>query len=131
MDETKRIEQELINLPHKWMKAWIGKDEATLNRILADDFLITSARSTGELATKSQYLQNALHGWTANTFRYERLQVRLYGETAIIHSLAKQTAMVDGKDWSGQFLLTAVWVKRDGRWQVVTRHSSNPAMATT
>lgn len=123
--------QELIECSREWMRAWIEKDEATLTQILADDFLITSARSTGELANKSDYLQNALHGWTADTFEYERIQVCIYGETAIVHSLARQTATVDGKDWSGKFLLTDVWVKRDGRWQVVTRHSSTPAKATT
>lgn len=129
MDESKQIEQDVIELSHAWMNAWIEKDEARLNQLLADDFLITSARSAGELANKSDYMQNALHGWTANTFTYERLQVRLYEETAIVHSFARQTATVDGKDWSGEFLLTDVWVKRDGRWQVVTRHSSVPAKA--
>lgn len=131
MHETERVEHELIELSHEWMNAWIRRDGATLDRILADSFLITSARSMGELADKRQYLDNALHGWTGNTFTYERMQVRLYGEMAIINSLARQTATVDGQDWSGEFLLTDVWVKLDGRWQVVTRHSSVPVKATS
>ena len=52
------------------------------------------------------------------------MRVNVYGETAVMRSHYKQHATVQGKDRSGELLLTDVWVKRDGRWQVVARHSS-------
>jgi ketosteroid isomerase-like protein len=54
------------------------------------------------------------------------MKVRIYGDTAIVNSLYHQNATARGQDWSGYFLITDVWVKRGGRWQVVTRHASRP-----
>jgi hypothetical protein len=34
-------------------------------------------------------------------------------------------ATFDSRDWSGEVYLTDVWVRRDGRWQLVRRHASN------
>ena len=49
---------------------------------------------------------------------------RMYGNTAIINLWFYQEAIANGKDWSGVFLLTDVWVRKKSEWQVVARHSS-------
>lgn len=41
-----------------------------------------------------------------------------------MRSRYEQQATVFGEDRSGAMLVTDVWVKRDGRWQVVARHTS-------
>jgi ketosteroid isomerase-like protein len=50
--------------------------------------------------------------------------IQVYGDTAISNSRYRQKATYKEQAVSGVFYLTDVWVKRDGRWQVVTRHSS-------
>jgi hypothetical protein len=49
----------------------------------------------------------------------------------MVRARYRQQATVAGQDRSGAFLLTDVWVRRDGRWQVVTRHSSHVPTART
>ena len=105
------------------MKGWLATDRVTCARILADDFLLTSAR--GVLMTKSEWLA-ALDTIVGESFEWEEIRVRLFGEVAVVHCRTRQRASVGGQDWSGRFLITDVWVRRDGRWQVVSRHGTGP-----
>jgi ketosteroid isomerase-like protein len=54
----------------------------------------------------------------------------MYGDTGIVKTRVKITYTFNGQDRSGDYMVTDVWIKRDGRWQVATRHSSLPAKPT-
>ena len=111
-------------LEESWMQAWVRRDRATCEAILADDFLLTSAR--GILMPKADWVAGAMGPFNCTAFAWEQLTVRPFGDTAIVHGRAKQQASVSGQDWSGVFLVTDVWVRRDGQWQVVSRHGTGP-----
>jgi ketosteroid isomerase-like protein len=110
-------------LEREWMNGWLARDRDTCARILGDDFLLTSAR--GVLMTKTEWLA-ALDSIVGESFQWEEIRVRPFGDLAVVHCRTKQRASVAGHDWSGRFLLTDVWVRRDGRWQVVSRHGTGP-----
>jgi len=110
-----------------WMNAVAKHDEAALRRIIADDFTMTSAFSTGELENKDSFVKNATQGVNGMSFEYHDTQVHMYGDTGIVKTRVKISYTFNGQDRSGDYMVTDVWVKRDGHWQVVTRHSSLPA----
>jgi hypothetical protein len=110
------------------MEAWRLKDQKTCERILADDFLLTSAR--GSLMTKAEWLEGARSTFACDEFVWEELLVRSYGSVAVVNGRARQKASVGGQDWSGVFLLTDVWVLTDGEWRVVARHGTGPLTLT-
>jgi hypothetical protein len=115
---------ENTHLEQSWMAAWVTKDRATCQRILADDFLLTSAR--GALMSKSEWLAGAMGPFVCTDFHWEQIQVRPFGDAAVVHGRSRQQATVAGQDWSGVFLVTDVWVRRNGLWQVVSRHGTGP-----
>jgi uncharacterized protein (TIGR02246 family) len=119
-------EREITELSIDWMNAWINSDAATLEGILAEDFTLTSSRSTGELVSRKMWLDMAATEIIGKSFAYDDIKVRVYGDAAVMNSVATQEATAFGQNWSGKFLLTDVWVRRDGRWKVVTRHGSRP-----
>ena len=121
---TASAETEIPLLEQAWMLAWLKKDHATCERILAEDFVLTSAR--GVLMSKREWLTAAMGPITGTAFEWEQILVRPLGDTAIVHGRAKQKASVAGQDWSGVFLITDVWAKRDNQWQVVSRHGTGP-----
>ncbi|MBV8202123.1 MAG: nuclear transport factor 2 family protein [Acidobacteria bacterium] len=121
------IEQELVKMENEWARAWQLPDPGALESIIADDFTLTSSRSKGEITNKRQYIDSTLKLVRGDGFTFERMNVRIYGDTAVINAQFQQTATFAGQDWSGDFLITDIWVKRDGRWQVVARHASRPA----
>jgi ketosteroid isomerase-like protein len=122
------VEQELVKLENEWARAWQLPDPGALESILGDDFTLTSSRSKGEITNKRQYIDSTLKLVRGDGFSFEKLNVRIYGDTAVINAQFQQTATFAGRDWSGDFLITDVWVKRGGRWQVVARHASRPAL---
>jgi len=120
-------ETALPALEAQWMQAWLDKDRATCEAILADDFLLTSAR--GMLLDKSAWLDGAMGPIRGTSFAWDEVRVRSFGDVAIVHARTRQQATVGDQDWSGAFLVTDVWVWRDGRWQVVSRHGTGPLPA--
>jgi ketosteroid isomerase-like protein len=122
------VEQELVKMENEWARAWQLPDPAALENIVADDFTLIGSSSKGEVANKRQYIDSTLKLVRGDGYSFERMNVRIYGDTAVINAQFQQRATFAGRDWSGEFLLTDVWVKRNGRWQVVARHSSRPAV---
>lgn len=117
-------EAALIELQHEWMDSWRRLDLARLDELLAPEFILTSAR-TEQLVDKAAWL-GLLDQVRNESFEYSDFLVRVFGDAAVVHSRMRQVATVAGKRWDGTFALTDVWIRREGRWQVVARHSSTP-----
>ncbi len=117
------MEKLFIELENRWMTAWKNKDVETARKILSDDFTLTSSLSSGALVDKEDWLSK-LKVYDCKDFRFDKIQVRIYENTSLVNSWFHQDATANGKDWSGDFLITDVWVKKKDEWQVVSRHAS-------
>jgi ketosteroid isomerase-like protein len=53
------------------------------------------------------------------------VRVYVYGDAAFMTSRNLLQATFEGRDRSGELALTAIWVRRDGRWQLVRRRAGN------
>ena len=117
-------EQTLIDLQNAWMDAWRRLDYARLDEILAPEFTLTSARSD-RLVDRAEWLR-LLDQVRNESFEYSDFLVQVFGDAAVVKSRLSQVATVGDQPWNQTFMLTDVWVRRAGRWQVVARHSSTP-----
>ena len=105
-------EPALKKLEREWFDALIGKDTEALERILASDYLATTADGlvidkAGELArVKSGELK-------VESVATDDTKVRVYGATAVITGHAQ---------WNSQreIRYTEMWVRSQGRWQMVS-----------
>jgi ketosteroid isomerase-like protein len=118
------VEEALIELQNDWMDAWRRDDRALLEELLAPEFTLTSARSD-QIVDRVAWLR-LLDQVHAESFEYSDFLVQVFGDAAVVKSRLTQVASVAGQPWNETFMLTDVWVRRDGRWQVVARHSSIP-----
>lgn len=108
-----------------WMEAWRTKDLSTCESVLGDDFVLTSAR--GSVMNRMQWLEGAMGPFKCDEFRWQELRPRpVAPDVIVVNARAYQRAHVGEQDWSGVFLLTDVWVRREGRWVVVARHGTGP-----
>ena len=114
-------EQEIRDVQQRWMEAARRKDESALDAILGDEYVLITARLG--VVDRSSWLAMG-PDYTIQDFEYLESDINVYGATAVSNSRYRQKATFKGQDLSTAFYLTDVWVKRDGRWQVVTRHSS-------
>ena len=103
-------------LEHEWLDA--ESDRPTLERILASDFL--HQVPAGVFLSKRQHIDwSVKHPRPANRkARFEKLDVRLYGNTAIASGIVDDTN-ASGKDLR-RSIFTDVFVRRDGQWQAVS-----------
>jgi ketosteroid isomerase-like protein len=115
---------EIEALERKWMQAWVDGDIAACASILADDFVLTSARGT--LMPKEAWLSNVGSVFKCAAFEWQELLVRTFDNFAVVHGRSRQEASVGRQDWSGVFLTTDVWARRGDNWQVVARHGTGP-----
>lgn len=104
-----------------WGEAIQQRDVEAAGRILGAEYALM-APGLGEMP-RAKWLES-LPSYVVHSYEHTDVRVHVYGETAVMRSRYKQQATVFGKDRSGEMLVTDVWVKRDGRWQVVARHTS-------
>src|SRR5262245_28629607 len=112
-------EREIRGLNLEYDKAIVQQDAAALERLLAQDFVVT--KMGGKLSNKAQEIADAKSGETKfETGRSEDVKVRLYGDTAIVNGRWVEKSVTKGKSFDGSHLYTTVYLKRNGKWQIVS-----------
>jgi ketosteroid isomerase-like protein len=121
-----KVEQELIKLEQDRAQAAVRADTAFLEQNTADDYTFINAR--GMLRTKAQILADLKSGDVKlQSNDLDDLQVRVYGDTAVVTGRSTQKGQAYGQDASGQYRFTRMYVKRNGRWQSVAFQSTRIA----
>lgn len=114
---------ELLEIDASWNDLRLKPDVEGLDRILAEDWLLT--HSDGRVQNKAEYLEELRARTRRNqAIGNEDVRLRRYGATAVVTGTSVQSAVSNGQPWSGRFRFTRVWVQRDGRWIMVASHSS-------
>ena len=109
---------DILALEKERNQAIIGGDAGALERMTSDDYTFITLR--GEMRTKAEIVQ----GFRTGSFHYDSrqisdLNVRVYGTSAVVTGRSIQKGSENGKDYSGDYRFTRVYVKLDGRWQTV------------
>lgn len=114
----------IAELERAWRDALFAKDEAALRELIHPDFKLVGIRSTGTVGV-------GLEEWLVALEKMDIADL----EVRVIDSIETQSTIVATVDaqWKVRFmghpidervLLTDVWVRSGGGWQVVRRHSS-------
>ena len=119
-----RSGRKLEQLEHRWVEAVRDRDHETLERVLGEEFTLTTGRPGNEVRSRAEYMEIARDRYVIESFEFTELEVRTYGHVAIVRSRYRQTGSMDGAERNQTYLMTDVWVRRAGRWQAVTRHVS-------
>ena len=109
------VEQALMQMERDWTEAALKKDAAALDKILADDWV--GQGPTG-VSTKAQTLAELKSGdYKLESQTLGDMKVRVFGDTAVVAGSDDEKSSYKGKDTSGHYTWTDVFVKRHGRWQ--------------
>ncbi len=112
------VQEELKRLENDRTQAVLKGDTAALDRMTADDYTVINI--SGQLLTKAEVVKAI----KSASLKYEQLendeiQVRVYGDTAVLTGRTTQKGQFNGKDISGQTRFTRVYLKQHGKWQAV------------
>ena len=113
---TIEIEQHVRQLNDEWVKAMGRADAATLERIMADDFYFTYPLEGDD---KAQFIADITSGdLKIKHIAREQLNVRVFGNTAVLTARDSATWLYHGRELAGQYKILSVFSERDGRWQL-------------
>ena len=111
-------ETELLQVEDALFAADIRHDVAAIQRGFADEALFVHANGVSQ--TKSDYLQG-LEKLSFESIVGKDRVVRIFGDVGIVRG-TKELVLGNGMQLSGTYL--TVYIKRDGRWQMLDQQSA-------
>jgi|SRR5579862_6215463 len=112
-------------LEMKWTQSYKERSIDILSSLLAEDFVITV--EDGNIYSKAGYISHSADPATAvQVAELSDLKVRMHGDTAIVAGAYHEKGESNGKRYEYHDRLTDVWMKINGKWQVVASHYSVP-----
>src|SRR3989442_4675972 len=111
-----QVEQQIRQLNDEWVKALVRGDGETLNRIMADDFILTYPLEGDD---KADFIGEVTSGdLKIEHLSRERVSVRAFGQTAILMARDAATWLYHGREISRQYKVIMIYTLRDGHWQL-------------
>lgn len=121
--DVKSDQDVLMQLERDWDAAFHRHDVAFIERILADEFVVTyDDGSRGDRAR--ELMLAASFNEQIESSRLDEFIVREFGNTAIVWFTLHLTGSINGQAAELSFRFTDVFVLRDGRWQCVSSQST-------
>jgi hypothetical protein len=120
--DTASVQQTLMQMERDLAQAQVKNDAATVDKFVADDWV--GIDFEGKSITKAEYMADMRSGASTNqSIELGPMKVRVFGHTAVVTLSDTEKSTYKGKDSSGKYVWTDVWVMRDGRWQAVATQS--------
>src|SRR5437660_2066551 len=120
-----KVEQDIQKLEEELTQTEMRLDVDALDRIYADDIMVTApigicVDKPAAMSEVRQAAEKAIIG------RYDKddLKVRAYGDTAVSSYRMTAWATVEETEIKRALCITNVWIKRNGSWQIVSRHTA-------
>lgn len=123
-----KTEQQVMALNRAWADAITKGDAAALDRLFADDMIVTSG--SGEIRTKAGEIKDAAGApdpdfvWT-HPFTTEDVRVKIYKDAAVVTGLARWGFKYKGNEVNQQRRYTHLYVKQQGQWRIVAQQVSS------
>jgi ketosteroid isomerase-like protein len=111
-------------LEREWRDALCRKDMGRLQSLVHEDFVLIGTRSTGPfMMTRDEWL-DAIQRRDVFEIDVEVQDATVFPEVMIGTVQARWRLKYLGRMIEDCVVLTDVWVKDDGRWQAIRRHST-------
>jgi ketosteroid isomerase-like protein len=120
-----RSDQEiLIQLEHDWDAAFHRHDAAFIDKILADEFIVTYDNGVRADRTVELELATSLNE-NIESSTLDEFIVKEFGNTAVVWFTLHLVGPINGQRVQNDYRFTDVFVLRDARWQCVSSQSTH------
>lgn len=122
LSSKRSVERQLIELERQLSDALVREDAVALDRLWSNDLVFTFP--SGKVSNKAQRLAGQNPSAQSSQSTNGNDQVKVYRNTAVVTVLSTWKGREGLQEYSDQYQATHVWVKQQGRWQLVAAHVS-------
>jgi ketosteroid isomerase-like protein len=102
-----------------WDRAIIAKNRAAIDANMGSDFRDIDGH--GNVADKAEFLEGLMDPQlTIDPYTVPDLDVRLYGDVALLSGTTRMTGTYAGKPFKSNYRYIDIYVRRAGAWRVVS-----------
>ncbi|MEO7673560.1 MAG: nuclear transport factor 2 family protein [Pyrinomonadaceae bacterium] len=121
--QRSKAESEVLKVNEEFDRAIVSRDATAYERILSDDFVFTSF--DGSLSNKLKEVEKVRSGDLKFEYgKSDEIRVKVYGKTAVVTGRFSAKGQNKGVGFTFIERYTGVFVKQNGRWQMVAEHAS-------
>ena len=111
-------EREILRIEEAWRTARIQGNVAFLDSLYAKEFRVQG--TNGKVISREADIAGFASGEIRpEVITAEEMQVALYGDVAVVTGLDRLKGTYKGRSGEGRVRFMDVFVRRDGRWQLV------------
>ena len=116
--------EDLATLSVRFMEAVRDRELVLLEYHLGEEFTLTTGRAGAPARGRAEWLRVTATRYEIEEFAFEEIDAHDYGAAGLVRSRYRQRGSMDDERRDQTYLMTDVWIERDGRPQLVTRHVS-------
>jgi uncharacterized protein (TIGR02246 family) len=115
---------ELVELSERWYRAWLERDAASVERLMADDYVYVAP--TGQSQSREAILRIVRSpGYRLKSWHRTDIVVRMLGDgAAVIRSRGQGEGEFEGKPFKDDHALLQVWARIRGEWTLVVEQAT-------
>jgi uncharacterized protein DUF4440 len=115
--------EEVLRTEREQRDAYLQRDIAKTERLVADEFILTSGRDIGDKTTLLGYLKSAPLDPTL-TLTTEDTRVKIDGDTAIVFGrrVERRRREDNNREGTAYARYVRTYIKRQGHWQLLAEH---------
>jgi ketosteroid isomerase-like protein len=122
-DATIATEEILRRMNEDWVKAAMGRDIKTLDRLMDDRCIFTDALIGDD---KAQFLSDIASGdLQIASLGRDNVEVRVYGSTGVMTALDTADWLYKGRHIQAHYRTLHVYAESDGIWKLVAIQASH------
>ncbi len=113
-------EKTLIAINRQFIRNFLNNDTVEHTKIIHQDFLFIG--KDGKLHDRNEYMRGWAHGYDKTIipeFDLEEVQIRIFGNMAMIVAKTRDKTMKDGRWVIGETRYTDTYIKEKDRWLCV------------
>ena len=112
-------------LEEKWADAYRARRFDVLSSLIANDYVITF--EDGSVYSKVGLIsENAQPNKHVDLAEFADLKIRLHGDTAVVTGSYHERGEIGAKHYDFNDRFTDVWMRSQGKWQLIASHYSVP-----
>ena len=116
--QSGKVEQSLMHIEQELLDSIIKGDASVTDRYLSDNYIFTGPDAA--VVDKARMIADLKSGdLKIESSTPDDMKVQVYGNTAVVTYGTTDKGTYKGKDLSGKYRWMDVFVKRNGRWQIV------------